>query len=103
MAVCGLDISMNSFQGDVTARISGFLNLESSLTLPSGASTYLSNLEGGLAGLKAKADKLVPDIPLSTSGLTSLRDKMAEMSQLDISTPGALTKIAEFAEKYAGL
>jgi|TARA_Y100000310_G_scaffold224690_1_gene226555 hypothetical protein len=103
MAVCGLDISMNSFQGDVTARISGFLDLESSLTSPSGASTYLSNLEGGLAGLKAKTDKLVPDIPLSTSGQTSLRDKMGEMAQLDISTPSALTKIAEFAEKYAGL
>lgn len=103
MAVCGLDININSFQGDVTARISGFLNLENGLTVPSGVSSYLSDLEGGLADLKAKADKLVPDIPISTSGLTSLRDKMLEMSKMDISTPGALTKITEFAEKYAGL
>jgi hypothetical protein len=53
--------------------------------------------------MKGNIDTLVPDIPLSTSGLTSLRDKMGEMAQLDISTPSALTKIAEFAEKYAGL
>ena len=103
MDVCGLDININSFQGDVTARISGFLNLENGLTLPSSVSSYLDDLEGDLADLKAKADKLVPDIPLSTSGLTSLRDKMLEMSKMDINTPGALTKIAEFAERYAGL
>ena len=63
MAICGLNISIDSFQGEVTAQISGFLSLESSLTSPGGAASYLSSLEGGLATLKGKVDTLVPDIP----------------------------------------
>ena len=103
MAVCGLNISMNSFQGEVTAQISGFLNLESSLTAPSGAAAYLSNLEGGLATLKAKTDTLIPDIPLSTSGLTSLRDELGSLSSMSLGSAGALSKMASIAQEYAGL
>ncbi len=103
MAVCGLDINMNSFQGDVTAKISGFISLDDALEAPELLSSYKSTLLSGMSSMKGNIDTLVPDIPLSTSGLTSLRDKMGEMAQLDISTPSALTKIAEFAEKYAGL
>ena len=97
MATCGINVSMNSLQGEITTQISGFLNLESSLTTPSGAASYLSSLEGGLATLKGKVDLLVPDIPFSTSGFSSLR---TDLQAVVGSAGGGLT---DFLTKYAGL
>jgi len=98
MAICGLNINISSLQGEITTQISGFLNLESSLTTPSGAAAYLSSLEGGLATLKSKVDTLVPDIPFSTSGLTSLRDQLTAY----VSVP-SVSGLADIASKFGGL
>ena len=98
MAICGLNISLDSFQGEVTAKISGFLNLESSLTTPGGAASYLSNLEGGLATIKGKVDSIVPDIPFSTSGLTSLRDQLSAY----VSAP-SISGLSDITSKFGGL
>jgi len=98
MAICGLNINISSLQGEITTQISGFLNLESSLTTPSGAAAYLSSLEGGLATLKSKVDTLVPDIPFSTSGLTSLRDELTAY----VSLP-SVSGLADIASKFGGL
>jgi len=98
MAICGLNVSLDSFQGEVTAKISGFLNLESSLTTPGGAASYLSNLEGGLATIKGKIDTLVPDIPFSTSGLTSLRDQLSAY----VSAP-SISGLSDITSKFSGL
>jgi len=98
MAICGLNINISSLQGEITTQISGFLNLESSLTTQSGAAAYLSSLEGGLATLKGKVDTLVPDIPFSTSGLTSLRDELTAY----VSLP-SVSGLADIASKFGGL
>ena len=98
MAICGLNINISSLQGEITTQISGFLDLESSLTTPSGAASYLSSLEGGLATLKSKVDTLVPDIPFSTSGLTSLRDQLTAY----VSVP-SVSGLADIASKFGGL
>ena len=98
MAICGLNVNLSSFQGEITTQISGFLNLESSLTTPSGAAAYLSSLEGGLASMKSKVDTLVPDIPFSTSGLTSLRDQLSAY----VSVP-SVSGLADITSKFGGL
>jgi len=98
MAICGLNINISSLQGEITTQISGFLNLESSLTTPSGAAAYLSSLEGSLATLKGKVDTLVPDIPFSTSGLTSLRDELTAY----VSAP-SISGLADITSKFGGL
>jgi len=98
MAICGLNVNLSSLQGEITTQISGFLNLESSLITPSGAATYLSSLEGGLATLKSKVDTLVPDIPFSTSGLTSLRDELTAY----VSLP-SVSGLADITSKFGGL
>ena len=98
MAICGLNVNLSSFQGEITTQISGFLNLESSLTTPSGAAAYLSRLEGGLASMKSKVDTLVPDIPFSTSGLTSLRDQLSAY----VSVP-SVSGLADITSKFGGL
>ena len=98
MAICGLNVNISSLQGEITTQISGFLNLESSLTTQSGAAAYLSSLEGGLATLKGKVDTLVPDIPFSTSGLTSLRDQLSAY----VSVP-SVSGLADITSKFGGL
>jgi len=98
MAICGLNINISSLQGEITTQISGFLDLESSLITPGGAASYLSSLEGGLATLKSKVDTLVPDIPFSTSGLTSLRDQLTAY----VSVP-SVSGLADIASKFGGL
>ena len=97
MSTCGINVSMDSLQGEITTQISGFLNLESSLTTPAGAASYLASLSGGLATLKGKVDLLVPDIPFSTSGFSSLR---TDLQAVVGSAGGGLTG---FLTKYAGL
>ena len=98
MAICGLNVNISSFQGEITTQISGFLNLESSLTTPSGAASYLSSLEGGLASMKSKVDTLVPDIPFSTSGLTSLRDQLS----IYVNAP-SISGLSDITSKFGGL
>ena len=97
MATCGINVSMDSLQGEITTQISGFLNLESSLTTPAGAASYLASLSGGLATLKGKVDLLVPDIPFSTSGFSSLRTDLQSI------VSGAGVGLPDFLTKYAGL
>ena len=98
MAICGLNVNISSFQGEITTQISGFLNLESSLTTPSGAAAYLSSLEGGLASMKSKVDSMVPDIPISTSGLTSMRDQLSAY----VSAP-SISGLSDITSKFGGL
>ena len=98
MPICGLNINISSLQGEITTQISGFLDLESSLITPGGAASYLSSLEGGLATLKSKVDTLVPDIPFSTSGLTSLRDELTAY----VSVP-SVSGLADITSKFGGL
>ena len=76
MAICGLNVNLSSIQGDITAKISGFISLDDALEAPELLSSYKSTLLSGMSSMKSKIDTLVPDIPFSTSGLTSLRDQL---------------------------
>jgi hypothetical protein len=98
MPICGLNLNISSIQGDITAKISGFINLDDVLTTPDKLSEYKSTFESGMASLKAKADSLVPDIPISSSGFTSLRDELASY----VSTP-SIGGLADISSKFGGL
>ncbi len=98
MAVCGLDINMNSFQGDVTAKISGFISLDDALEAPELLSSYKSTLLSGMSSMKGNIDTLVPDIPVSTSGLTSLRDQLSGY----VNAP-SISGLSDITSKFGGL
>ena len=98
MAICGLNISLDALQGEVTSQISGFLDLESTLTTPTAVSSYLATFESGMNTLKSKVDSLIPDIPISLSGFTSLRDQISAYA----SAPGA-SALASITSQFGGL
>ena len=97
MATCGINVSMSSLQGELTSKISGFLDLKGSLGTLGGISSLTSILPSGLAGIKGKVTGMIPEIPLSTSGFSSLRNDLNSVVQ---SAGGGL---GDFLSKYAGL
>ena len=98
MAICGLNVNLSSLQGDITAKISGFISLDDALEAPELLSSYKSTLLSGMSSMKSKIDTLVPDIPFSTSGLTSLRDQLTAY----VSVP-SVSGLADIASKFGGL
>jgi len=98
MAICGLNVNLSSIQGDITAKISGFISLDDALEAPELLSSYKSTLLSGMSSMKGKIDTLVPDIPFSTSGLTSLRDQLTAY----VSVP-SVSGLADIASKFGGL
>ena len=97
MATCGINVSMSSLQGELTSRVSGFLNLKGSLGKPGGIGALSGVLSGGLDGIKGSVTGMLPAIPLSTSGFSSLR------SDLQGVVSGAGSGLTGFLTKYAGL
>ena len=98
MAICGLNLNISSIQGELTSQVSGFLDLETSFTSPSSITSYLSTFKGGLDAIKAKVDLAIPDIPVSISGFTSLRDQLAAY----VSVP-SIGGLADITSKFGGL
>jgi|LWDU01.1.fsa_nt_gi hypothetical protein len=98
MAICGLNVNLSSLQGDITAKISGFISLDDALEAPELLSGYKSTLLSGMSSMKGKIDTLVPDIPFSTSGLTSLRDQLSAY----VSVP-SISGLADITSKFGGL
>ena len=98
MAICGLNVNLSSIQGDITAKISGFISLDDALEAPELLSSYKSTLLSGMSSMKGKIDTLVPDIPFSTSGLTSLRDQLTAY----VSVP-SVSGLADITSKFGGL
>ena len=97
MATCGINVSMSSLQGELTSKVSGFLNLKGSLGKPGGIGALSGVLSGGLDGIKGSVTAMLPSIPISTSGFSSLRNDLNSVVQ---SAGGGLT---DFLTKYAGL
>ena len=97
MATCGINVSMSSLQGVLSTQISGFLNLKGSLGTAGGIGALSGVLSGGLDGIKASVTGMIPEIPISTSGFSSLRTDLNSVVQ---SAGGGLT---DFLTKYAGL
>ena len=98
MAICGLNVNLSSIQGDITAKISGFISLDDALEAPELLSSYKSTLLSGMSSMKGKIDTLVPDIPFSTSGLTSLRDQLS----IYVNAP-SISGLADITSKFGGL
>ena len=97
MATCGINVSMSSLQGVLSSKVSGFLNLKGSLGKPGGIGALSGVLSGGLDGIKGSVTGMLPAIPLSTSGFSSLR---TDLGSVVSSAGGGLT---DFLTKYAGL
>jgi hypothetical protein len=97
MATCGINVSMSSIQGEITSKVSGFLNLKGKLGKMGSISSLSGVLPSGLAGIKSKVTSMIPEIPISTSGFSSLRDDLGSVVS---SAGGGLT---DFLTKYAGL
>ena len=97
MATCGINVNMNSLQGVLTTQISGFLNLKGTLGTLGGITSLQSILPTGLSALKSSVIAMIPEIPISTSGFSSLRDDLQSVVN---SAGGGLT---DFLTEYAGL
>ena len=98
MAICGLNINLSAIQGELSAKVSGFLDLENTLTSPIDVSSYLETFESGIDGIKSKISASLPDIPVSLSGFTSLRDQISAYA----SAPGA-SALASITSQFGGL
>jgi hypothetical protein len=97
MATCGINVSMSSMQGEITSKVSGFLNLKGTLGKPGGIGALSGVLSGGLDGIKGKVTAMIPEIPISTSGFSSLRSDLGSV------VSGAGSGLTGFLTKYAGL
>ena len=97
MAICGINVNMSSLQGQLTTTISGFLNLKGSLGKPGGIGALSGVLGGGLSAIKSKVTAMIPAIPFSTSGFSSLR------TDLQAIVGSAGSGLTGFLSKYAGL
>ena len=97
MATCGINVSMSSLQGELTSKISGFLNLKGTLGKPGGIGALSGVISGGLDGIKASVTAMIPEIPISTSAFSSLR------TDLQAIVGGASSELTGFLTKYAGL
>ena len=97
MAICGINVNMSSLQGQLTTTVSGFLNLKGTLGKPGGIAALSGVLSGGLSAIKSKVTSMIPEIPFSTSGFSSLRN---DLQSVVSAAGGGLTG---FLSKYAGL
>ena len=97
MATCGINVSMSSLQGELTSKISGFLNLKGTLGKPGGIGALSGVISGGLDGIKGSVTGMLPEIPISTSGFSSLRTDLGSV------VSGAGSGLTDFLTKYAGL
>ena len=97
MATCGINVNMSLLQGQLTTSVAGFLNLKGSLGTPGGIGALSGVVSGGLDGIKSKVIAMIPAIPISTSGFSSLR---TDLQAVVGSAGGGLTG---FLTKYAGL
>lgn len=98
MAICGLNPNVDAITGELSSKVAGFLDLETSFTSPSGITSYLSTFESGIDAIKAKVDLSLPDIPFSTSGLTSLRDQLSSY----VSVP-SISGLTDITSKFGDL
>ena len=98
MAICGINANITSFQGVLSSKISGFLDLKSTVGSISGLANLESLLPTGLDSIKSSVLSIVPDIPLATSGFTSLRDTISSYA----SSPTA-AGLASLTSQFGGL
>jgi len=94
---CGISVNMDSLKGVLTAQVSSFLNLKGSLGTPGGIGALSGVVSGGLDGIKASVTAMIPEIPVSLSGFSSLR------TDLQAIVGSAGSGLTGFLSQYAGL
>jgi|LWDU01.1.fsa_nt_gi hypothetical protein len=97
---CGINLNLNNLQGEITSKLSGFVNLSGTLGTPAGLATIKADLESSILSIKGKFQALIPEIPTVPQ---SLRDDLAALALLPAGGAAALAKIAQFGEDYLGL
>lgn len=95
---CGINLNLNNLGGELTAQISGYLNLD--LGTPAGLASLKGTLESGLNTLKGKLTDL---IPIPTLPDISLRDELATLASLPLASTAAAAKIVELAGSFVGI
>jgi len=94
---CGINVNMSLLQGQLTTSVAGFLGLKGSLGTAGGLGALSGVVSGGLDGIKSKVIAMIPAIPISTSGFSSLR------TDLQAVVGSAGSGLTGFLTKYAGL
>ena len=102
MDTCGINVNINSLQGELKTQISGFLDLKGSLGGAAGLAALAVALPIGLAGLKGKVTSMVPEISINAN-LTSLRDELGILSGLSLGSTAALAKLASITNKFSAI
>jgi hypothetical protein len=97
---CGIDLNINNLKGEITSKLSGFVNLSGTLGTPAGLAAIKATLEGAITSITGKLESLIPAIPIIPQ---SLREDLAALAVLPVGSVAALAKIAQFAEDYLGL
>jgi len=97
---CGINLNISNLQGEITSKLSGFVDLSGTLGTPAGLAAIKAQLAGAIASIKGKFELLIPEIPTIPQ---SLRDDLAALAALPVGGIAALAKIAEFAQDYLGL
>ena len=97
---CGINLNINNLQGEITSKLSGFVDLSGTLGTPAGLAAIKAQLAGAIAGIKGKFESLIPEIP---SLPQSVRDDLAALAVLPAGGAAALAKIGAFAQDYLGL
>ena len=95
---CGINLNLNNLGGELTAQISGYLNLD--LGTPAGLASLKGTLESGLNTITSKLTDLIP-IPSLPD--ISLRDELAALASLPLASTAAAAKIVELAGSFVGI
>jgi hypothetical protein len=97
---CGINVNISNLQGEITSKLSGFVDLSGTLGTPAGLAAIKAQLASAIASIKGKFELLIPEIPTIPQ---SLRDDLATLAALPAGGVAALAKIAQFATDYLGI
>ena len=97
---CGINLNISNLQGEITSKLSGFVDLSGTLGTPAGLAAIKAELASSIASIKGKFELLIPEIPIIPQ---SLRDDLATLAALPAGGVAALAKIAQFVTDYLGI
>jgi len=97
---CGIDLNINNLKGEITSKLSGFVNLSGTLGTPAGLAAIKAQLSGAITDITGKFQALIPEIPTIPQ---SLREDLDALAALPAGGVAALAKIAQFGEDYLGI
>ena len=60
---CGINVNINNLQGEITSKLSGFVNLSGTLGTPAGLAAIKAELASSIASIKGIFEALIPEIP----------------------------------------